>query len=364
MERTSLYEEHIALNGKLVDFAGWELPVQYTSIIEEHLAARSKAALFDVSHMGEITVKGKNAEQYMRKMIPTSLDRLEPGRCMYSCLCNDRGGVIDDLFVYMIGLDDFLLVVNASTTEKDMRWLTSHVEGEVEVENISGLISKIDIQGPFSRQILSDIITEEGFAGLERFQFMHATYDSRPIIVSCSGYTGEPGYELYMHNDCAPVLWRDLFEKGKNFGMLPAGLGARDTLRLEMCYSLYGHELNEETTPYESGIGWLVNSRDEYIGKKALADQKKHGVPREIVYLEVIDRGIPREKFPVRIGDTVIGMTTSGGYSPSMKKGIAIAIVTKGMLALDSECDIIIRENPCRAISVRKPFLKNESSDT
>ncbi len=358
MEKTALYEEHISLNGKLVDFAGWELPVLYTSIIEEHTAARTKAALFDVSHMGEIMVKGKNAGKFLQGMIPTSLDKLEPGQCMYSCMCNDRGGVIDDLFVYMLEENDFLLVVNASTTEKDVRWLSSHAAGEVEVENISGLISKIDLQGPFSLQILSDIFTDEALPELERFHFMHSTYEARPIIISHTGYTGETGYELYLHNDLAPGLWRALLAKGKDYGLLPAGLGARDTLRLEACYSLYGHELNEETTPYESGIGWLVNSKENFIGKSALLEQKKHGIPRELVCLELVDRGIPREKCAVRIGGEEIGITTSGGYSPTLKKGIALAMIQKGMLALDSFCDIMIRDNPCRAKAVQRPFYR------
>ncbi|HEY1404995.1 MAG TPA: glycine cleavage system aminomethyltransferase GcvT [Spirochaetota bacterium] len=358
MNQTVLYNEHLALNGKIVDFAGWELPVLYTSIIDEHIAARTKAALFDVSHMGEISVKGKGSSEFLRRMIPSSLDRLEPGRCMYSCLCNERGGILDDLFIYMIADDDYLLVVNASTIEKDYRWLTAHIFGDVEIENISHLISKLDLQGPFSYQIISDVINDKHIETLERFHFIHSSFDSRPIIVSHSGYTGESGYEMYVHNDIAPLLWRTIMKKGEDFGLLPAGLGARDTLRLEACYSLYGHELNENTTPIESGIGWIVNSKDEYIGKQVLTKQKKNGAPREIVCLELIDRGVPRENCPVFLNGTEIGITTSGGFSPTFKKGIALALIKKGMLPIGTLCDIIIRARPLKAKTVQRPFYR------
>jgi aminomethyltransferase len=356
MERTSLYQEHIASNGKLVDFEGWELPVQYTSIIDEHITTRTKAGLFDVSHMGEITLKGKDAESFLRSLIPTSLDRIDTGRCMYSCLCNERGGVIDDIFVYMIAQDDYLLVVNAATVEKDLRWLKTHISGEVEIENISNIISKIDLQGPFSRQILTEVFFDKTVAELERFSFTHSTFESRPILISCSGYTGEHGYEFYVHNEIAPDLWKLLLDRGNNFGIVPAGLGARDTLRLESCYSLYGHELSESITPVEAGIGWIINSKDDFIGKSILIEQKKHGAPRETICLELIDKGVPREKCPMSIGDEEIGVTTSGGFSPTFRKGIAMALVKRGSVKEDGECAIVIREKAIRAKRVKRPF--------
>jgi aminomethyltransferase len=356
MKRTPLYEEHLNLNGKIVDFEGWELPVLYSSIIDEHVATRTKAALFDVSHMGEITVKGKDADQFLRRLLPTSLDRIEPGRCFYSCFCNERGGVIDDLFLYMISSEEYLLVVNAGTIDKDYRWLTTHLLGDVELENVSDAVSKLDLQGPFAKQILTDVITDKAIDELERFSFFYTTFDSRPIMISHTGYTGETGYELYLHNDSAPLLWQSLLKAGQNYGMIPAGLGARDTLRLEASYSLYGHELSEEISAVEGGIGWIVNSKDDYIGKAVLSDQKKHGAPREMVCLELIDRGVPREHCPVKIKDKEIGITTSGGFSPSFKKGIALALVHRGSLQMDDDCTILIRERPVSAKRVKRPF--------
>ena len=356
MNRTVLYNEHLNLKGKIVDFAGWELPVLYSSIIDEHTACRTCAALFDVSHMGEITVKGKDAEAFLRSVIPTSLDRIENNRCMYSCLCNEQGGIIDDIFVYRIDADDFLLVVNASTIDKDFRWLSSHRSGDVEIENISDSIAKIDLQGPISLQILNQVIADEKISSLERFDFIYSTYHSHPVIISHSGYTGETGYELYIDSKGAADLWRELLEKGKNFGIVPAGLGARDTLRLESCYSLYGHELSDTVTPIEAGIGWIVNSKDDYIAKDILVKQKKSGAPREIIALELIDKGIPREHFVVRKNGLEIGQTTSGGYSPTFKKGIALAMVKNGEAKIGDEVEIVIREKGIKAKVVKKPF--------
>ena len=356
MNRTPLYSEHINLRGKIVDFAGWELPVLYSSIIAEHTACRTAAALFDVSHMGEISVKGRDAAKFLRGMIPTSLDRLEPGRCMYSCLCGEHGGVLDDLFVYMITAEDFMLVVNAATIDKDLRWLTSHRSGDVDIENLSDTISKIDIQGPYSKQILMQVFPGSGVDELERFSFRIGEYASRPIIISHTGYTGETGYELYLHNECAVRLWREFLLKGKDFGLVPAGLGARDTLRLEACYSLYGHELSDAVTPAEAGIGWVVNSKDEFIGRDILFAQKRNGAQKKTVALELTGKGIPRENCQVTKNGEVIGTTTSGGYSPTFKKGIALARIGADAAAIGDEVEIVIRDKGVNAKVVKRPF--------
>jgi aminomethyltransferase len=358
MKQTSLYQEHLNLKGKIVDFADWELPVLYTSIIDEHAATRTHVSIFDVSHMGEITVKGKDAEKFLRKLIPTSLERLENNRCMYSCFCNEYGGVIDDLFVYQLSQQEYLLVVNAATIEKDLRWMKLHVSGDVEIENLSDTISKIDIQGPYAKQVLAESIPDEKIEDLERFQFMYSMFDSKPVMISYSGYTGESGYEVYLHNDSAPLLWRTFLEKGKNYGLLPAGLGSRDTLRLEACYSLYGHELNDSISPIEAGIGWIVNSKDEYIGKNVLDQQKKSGAPRKLVSLEMIDRGVPREHCTVTKNGKEIGVTTSGGFSPTFKKGIALALVQNDSVAIDDTVEIVVRDKGLKARVVKRPFYK------
>lgn len=356
MNRTPLYSEHLNLRGKIVDFAGWELPVLYSSIIEEHTACRSAAALFDVSHMGEISVKGRDAEKFLRSVLPTSLDRLEPGRCMYSCLCNEHGGIIDDLFVYMITAEDFMLVVNAATTDKDLRWLTSHRTGDVDIENLSSTLSKIDIQGPFSKQILMQVFPGSGADALERFSFQIGEYALRPVIISHSGYTGETGYELYLHNECAVRLWREFLAEGKDFGLVPAGLGARDTLRLEACYSLYGHELSESVSPVEAGIGWVVSSKDEFIGKDVLLAQKKNGAQKKMIAVELTGKGIPRENCAVMKNGEIIGTTTSGGYSPTFRKGIALASVGTDKAGIGDELEIVIRDKGVKAVAVKRPF--------
>jgi aminomethyltransferase len=362
MKQTSLYQEHLNLNGKIIDFADWELPVLYTSIIDEHIATRNKVAIFDVSHMGEITVKGKDAENYLRCMVPTSMDKLENGRCMYSCFCNEYGGVIDDLFVYRITQQEYLVVVNASTIEKDLRWMRLHVVGDVEIDNVSDTISKIDIQGPFAKQVLTESILDDNIDELERFQFIHSMFNSKPVIISYSGYTGEKGYEVYLPNDSAPLLWRTFLEKGKNYGLLPAGLGSRDTLRLEACYSLYGHELNDSISPVEGGIGWVVNSKDEYIGKNILEKQKKSGSSKKLVCLEMIDRGVPRENCLIIKDGKEIGVTTSGGFSPTLKKGIALALLRNDSVVEEDNVEIIVRDKGLKARVIKRPFYKGTFS--
>lgn len=356
MKKTALYNEHLSLKGKIVDFEGWELPVLYSSIIDEHIATRTKASLFDVSHMGEVSIKGKNAETFLRKMIPTSLDKLDPGKCMYSCFCNEHGGVIDDIFVYMVSSTEYMLVINASTIDKDLRWLDHHSINDVEITNLSDSMSKLDLQGPFSHQILSVIIDDPAVKKLQRFEFTHSMYDNRPVIVSMTGYTGEAGYELYVPNASAVNLWNEILSVGKNFGLLPAGLGARDTLRLESCYSLYGHELSDNISPIESGIGFIVNSKDDYIAKDILLSQKKTGAPREMIALELMDRGVPREHCHITANGKEIGITTSGGFSPSFKKGISLGLVHRGVLKTGDTCEIIIRDKPCKAVVVKRPF--------
>jgi aminomethyltransferase len=233
-----------------------------------------------------------------------------------------------------------------------------HVSGDVEIDNISDTISKIDIQGPYAKQVLTESIPDEKINDLERFQFMHSMFDSKPVIISYSGYTGESGYEVYLSNDSAPKLWRTFLDKGKNYGLLPAGLGSRDTLRLEACYSLYGHELNDSVSPVEAGIGWIVNSKDAYIGKSILDQQKKSGAPRKLVSLEMIDRGVPREHCQVTKDGKEIGVTTSGGFSPTFKKGIALALVQNNSVKENDTVEIVVRDKGLKARVVKRPFYR------
>ncbi len=340
----------------MVDFAGWELPVMYTSIIEEHLATREHAALFDTSHMGEILVRGEGAEKFLRRLIPTRIEKLVLNRTMYSCLCNERGGVIDDLFIYMISQNEYYLVVNASNLEKDEEWLRSNKLPGVEISTLSPETAKIDLQGPQSGEILARVIHDSKLNTLKRFSFMYTRFNDEMIMISKTGYTGEQGFELYLHNDNADNLWKSLIRAGEDSNLKAAGLGARDSLRIEACYSLYGHELSDEISPVEAGLSWVVSSEDDFIGRDALLMQKVDGAPREIVCIELVERGVPREGYRVEKNGEDIGHVTSGVFSPSFKKGIAMALVKSGVTVPGDSVSVIIRNKFVRASIVKRPF--------
>ena len=343
-KKTPLYEDHLRLGGKMVDFAGWDLPVQYTSAIEEHMAVRTKAGLFDISHMGEISLRGKDSGKYLASLIPTSLSKLEDGKGMYSCLCNNHGGVIDDLFIFRITEDNYYLVVNAGTREKDFYWLKSNLKGDVSLEDLSDSTAKIDIQGPESKAIMEKVFSGLDLSSLGRFYFTYWNFDGHRLMVSNTGYTGEAGYELFIHSEAASGLWNTLLDAGKDFFLIPCGLAARDSLRLEASYSLYGHELDETVNPVEAGLSWVVNSELPYIGSAVIEKTKEEGPQRRIYCLEMADRGIPREGYRVESDGTDIGHVTSGGYSPLMKKGIAFALLKTGTVKTGSTVQIIIRD--------------------
>lgn len=354
--RTALYEEHLALKGRMVDFAGWELPVMYSSIIDEHTATRTKAGLFDVSHMGEVIIRGAGAERFLSLLIPTRMSKLSPGTSMYSCLCREDGGVVDDIFIFMISENDYYVVVNAATIDGDLEWMRAHARGGVEIIDVSSETSKIDLQGPSSRDILKKVVGDERAGNMERFQFFYAEYKGVRMMVSRTGYTGENGYELFVPNDMAVPLWREVLGAGEEFGIRPVGLGARDTLRLEAAYSLYGHELSDTITPVEAGLGWLVTGEDEYIGRAVLTAQKEKGAPRTMVCFELEGRGVPREHCAVMKDGVEIGTSTSGGFSPTFKKGIGMALVKTGALGIGDSFSLLIRDNPVPAKVVKRPF--------
>ncbi len=358
MNLTPLHEEHLKLNARMVDFAGWELPVMYTSILDEHAATRTKAGIFDVSHMGEILVRGRGAERLLRRLVPTSMDRVRPGRGMYTCLCNERGGVVDDIFIFMKGADDYYLVVNAATTGKDLAWIRAHNDTGALVEDVSSATAKIDIQGPRAREIVVRVLGDGGIAGLERFHFLDIPYGGGSMMVSQSGYTGEHGYELFPAAAHSVRLWCDLVEAGRDLGLKPAGLGARDTLRLEAAYSLYGHEISDDISPVEAGIGWFVNSADGYIGRDVLVGHKSGGAPRELICVELTGRGVPRDGCEVYAGDAKIGVMTSAGYSPTLKKGIGLVLARRGAAAPGSQLQVSIRGSLVDARAVQRPFYR------
>ena len=358
MKRTALYKEHQKLGAKLVDFAGWELPVQYGSIIKEHLATRNAAGLFDISHMGELLVRGSGSTAFLQKVLPTRLNKIEPGKAMYSCLCNEKGGVIDDLFVYMISPELYLLVVNAANIETNLVWLNKHKSNQVEIEDLSDILSKIDIQGPKSKTILEKVISDGTPEGLGRFSFRYTKYDNTDLMVSNSGYTGETGYELYVTNSKAAQLWQQLLEVGSDLGLKPAGLGARDSLRIESCYSLYGHELTDDITPIEAGLKWLISSKEPYIGSNVLSQQKAEGATRELIAFELMVKGIPREGYRIEADGADIGYVTSNIYSPMFEKRIGMALVESGTLSIGDAVSIIIRKKTVPGVVVKRPFYE------
>lgn len=356
MKRTPLFDTHVKLGARIVEFAGYEMPVQYTSILEEHEAVRTKAGIFDVSHMGEFIVKGKNAEKYIASLIPTSTAKFDEGKGVYSCLCYESGTVIDDLFIFMIDRENYYLVVNAGTMEKDYAWMKSHLIDGVELINVSDSTAKIDVQGPESKKILCELFNSNKLENLPRFYFYYDSFDGKEVMISNTGYTGEAGYELFINNESAEALWNAIIDKGTKHGLKPSGLGCRDTLRLEACYSLYGHEINEEINPVEAGLSWLINSDSDYIGKKVLSELKAKGAARKQVCIEIEGRGIPRENCEVRFHNQKVGYVTSGAFSPTFKKGLALALVKKESLSIGDSVDVIIRDKPVKGVIVKRPF--------
>lgn len=358
MKQTPLHEEHLKLGGKLVDFAGWELPVMYSSIVDEHMATRIAAGLFDISHMGEFRITGADAGALLERCIPTRLSKLEKGKAMYSCLPTEQGGLIDDLFIYMVSETEFFIVVNASNSDRDFKVFSDNASGDVKLENLSDDLAKIDLQGPKSLEILQQVISDDKLPSLERFFFFDTDYEGSMLRISNTGYTGEAGYELYADKSIAAVLWRALIEAGEPLGLKACGLGSRDSLRIESCYSLYGHELSEDISPVESGLRWLISSKTDYPGKKIFEAQKKEGVGRELVCIEMTERGIPREEYRLEKEGTDIGYVTSGVFSPLFRKGIAMALVSTGTLAEGDTVHVQIRNKSVAAKVVQRPFYQ------
>jgi len=358
MKKTPLYNTHIESGGRMVEFAGFSMPVQYTSILDEHAAVRNSVGLFDVSHMGEFTVKGESAALYLSKLVPTSMSKLTPGMGMYTLFCSENGGVVDDLFIFMVGENNYYLVVNASTVEKDFEWMKKNIIDGVLIENISDITAKIDVQGPRSLMVMSKLFGKDKIEKLARFRFYFDDFTGSQIMISNSGYTSERGYELFIENSKAESLWEILMLEGAEFGIKAAGLGARDTLRLEACYSLYGHEINDSINPFEAGLGWLINSDAEYIGKTALSDIIKKGPAFEQFCLELSGKGVLHEGYKVFYKGNEAGMLTSGVYSPTFRKGLALIRAKRGVLSIGDTVEVMIRDKGVEGKIVNKPFYK------
>lgn len=361
MKKTPLYEKHIQLKGKMIDFGGWSLPVEYTGIIPEHEAVRTKAGIFDVSHMGEITVKGEDSEKYLQMLLTNDISLLNNNQIAYTAMCYPHGGVVDDLLVYKYSNTDYLLVVNASNTEKDYQWMKENIFGNTEILNVSENYAQLALQGPLAETILQKL-TSKNLNEIEFYYFNdNVKVGNIEALVSRTGYTGEDGFELYFAYDKAEEMWDLILEAGKDEGLIPAGLGARDTLRFEASLPLYGHELNENITPLEAGLGFFVKlNKENFIGKEALARQKSEGLQRKIVGFEMIDRGIPRNNYEVYKEGEKIGYVTTGSFSPTLKKNIGLALIDSAYSKEGTEIEILIRNKNSKAKVIKKPFYSKK----
>jgi len=360
IKRTSLFNKHKELGAKIVPFAGFEMPLQYEGVIKEHNAVRTTAGVFDVSHMGEFIVKGNNAEKFLNYVTINDVSKIEIGQAQYSAMCYDDGGIIDDLLIYRYN-DYYMLVVNAANIEKDYNWLNEHLLDDVTLENHSDEISLIALQGPKSREILSKI-SESEISDLPFYYFLEGKVAGCDVTIARTGYTGELGFEIYGKNEDIPKVWDSLFNIGKPMGLVPAGLAARDTLRLEMKFCLYGNDIDRTTHPFEAGLGWITNvDKGDFIGREAIIDRKAN-MTRRLVCVEMLDKAIPRHNYDIYINDEKIGYFTSGGQSPSLQKGIGLAYINRPYTKSGTEIEVEIRGKRKKAVIVKPPFYKDGTS--
>lgn len=356
LKRTGLYSAHTAASAKIVPFAGFEMPLQYTSIREEHEAVRNAAGLFDVSHMGEIRIKGPDALVNIQRLISNDVSKALPGRVIYSGLLYENGTFVDDLLVYKFQDDDFLICVNASNNQKDYQWMLSQISGNLSCENVSDHYTQIAIQGPKSTHILQQL-TQYDLSKLKYYRFAVDKVDSIPCLISRTGYTGEIGYELYFDPSESIRIWNKLLDKGKSFDIKPAGLGCRDTLRLEAGMALYGNDIDDSHTPLEARLDWTVKmEKADFIGRPVLERQMKEGLTRKLTGFELIDRGVPRHGYEVYSEKACIGVVTSGTLSITLNKPVGLAYVQTGFDGDNCEFFVKIRDKMLRAKTVKYPF--------
>jgi glycine cleavage system T protein (aminomethyltransferase) len=390
LKRTALFSAHQKLGAKLIDFGGWEMPVQYTSITDEHLAVRNAAGIFDISHMGEVTVSGAAAAEFLNHLLTNDIKKLTPGLGQYTLMCNERGTVIDDLYAYRLCGDVYFLVINASRIEADVAWMQSQAakfprRSELILTDASHNYAAVAVQGPRVKDFINDVISG---ASISAMRVAHVTdlkkneiggfkFENQSVLVSRTGYTGEDGFEIVGSDESIRRLWDKFLSVGQPFGLKPAGLGARDTLRTEVCYPLYGHELDEETTPIEAGVGFFVSlEKGEFNGRSVLADQKANGVKKKCVAFKMTDKSAPpRPHYPIVVGQAsclseesqhagkmpaplLIGEVVSGTQSPSLGIGIGMGYVPPEFAKPDMKIEIEIRDKRFAAVVVQKPIYK------
>ncbi len=358
MKKTALSSTHEELGAKMVEFAGYYMPLQYEGLGIEHETVRNSVGVFDVSHMGEFLISGPHALELIQKVSSNDATKLTIGKAQYSCLPNDQGGIVDDLIIYKIKEDQYLLVVNASNIEKDWKWITSHNTMGAEMKDLSSEYSLLAIQGPKAVEAMQSL-TDVDLAGIKFYHFEVAPFAGiEHVIISATGYTGSGGFEIYCKNEEVKQVWDKVLEAGADFGIKPIGLAARDTLRLEKGYCLYGNDINDTTSPLEAGLGWVTKFTKDFINSENLKAQKEAGVEKKLVGFEMIERGIPRHDYPiVDTEGNEIGVVTSGTMSPSMNKGIGMGYVPTELSSPDSEILVQIRNKQIKAKVVKMPFV-------
>ncbi len=359
LKRTAFRDIHVRLGAKMVDFAGFEMPVQYTSILEEHRLVRERVGVFDVSHMGEIEIAGRDALNFVQRLTVNDASRLKEGRVQYSAMCYDHGGMIDDLLVYGMG-DSYLLVVNAANTSKDLAWIRQHEEAGVTVKDASDVTSLLAVQGPRSMAVLRKL-TDADISSMKYYSFSRLRLAGQDVLLSRTGYTGELGYEIYFSADpsAGEAMWESIMQAGTEFGIGPVGLGARDTLRLEMGYCLYGQDIDKTTNPLEAGLGWITKlEKEKFIGKEALVRAAREGVHRRLVGFTLEGKAFPRHGYPIVSEQGDGGYVTSGTFSPSLQMGIGLGYVGAESAAEGTVLQVDIRGRKVSAKVVPLPFVK------
>jgi aminomethyltransferase len=377
LKRTALFAAHQKLGGKLIEFGGWEMPVQYISIMDEHLAVRNAAGIFDISHMGEVTVSGAASQAFLNHVLTNDISKLVPGQGQYTLMCNERGGVVDDLYAYQLSGGVYMLVINASRIEADVAWLHARAaefprRNELCLTDASHNYAAVAVQGPRVKEFIETCIPGPSISGMRVSGVTHLKkneiggfkFEHGCVLVSRTGYTGEDGFEIVGGDEAIQHTWDAVLKAGQVFGVKPCGLGARDTLRTEVCYPLYGHELDEDTTPIEAGVGFFVPlDKGDYIGRSVLADQKANGVKKKNVAFKMTDKSAPpRPHYPIWVNGTKCGEVTSGTQSPSLGVGIGLGYVPSEFAKAGTAIEIEIRGKRAAGVVVQKPFYRKQSS--
>ena len=356
LKRTPLRDVHVAAGAKMVPFGGWDMPVQYTGIIDEHRTVRSAVGLFDISHMGEFEVRGPDALAAVQRLCTNDASVLRDGQVQYAALCYPEGGIVDDLTVYRLAADHYMLVVNASNIEKDWAWVTSHSEGRAQWENVSDATALLAVQGPRAEGLVARL-ADRDVTGIDYYHFVQGSLAGVAGVISRTGYTGEDGFELYVPAAGAEKLWNALLEAGRADGIKPIGLGARDTLRLEMKYALYGNDIDQTTNPLEAGLGWVVKpAKGDFIGRGAIEAMRGAGVPRKLIGFEMAERAVPRHGYRVLAEGRPVGVVTSGSFGPSVERSIGMAYVATPHSAVGTALTVEIRGAQHAARVVKTPF--------